>query len=347
MQTLRYYVKRYWFFFPLYVISLFIFIVGIIRTNKALILKGDTVEFTSVVDVNTENEQHGSFSTIYVFSMEKATVLQNWIANGRVDIESYEISKSTTHLTDIENYQAGKIQYNSSIGNALVLAYSEASKKDSSIHLEYSFVGYDVTWYSANSSFRIGDRILGYYSSILGKEFRASDDSEEFKSILTSKDNKSTDDYFIVNRKGQEINISNLKENSFTAYGIYEYNQIKSNPTFSVSSNLIGGPSGGLLQALSIYNQLISEDLTHGLKIAGTGTIKATGEVGAIGGIKEKIPTAFDDHIDVFFVCKANYEDAKIAYDALPNNDMKLVEIETFYDALDYLMEGYKNDFGN
>jgi PDZ domain-containing secreted protein len=38
-----------------------------------------------------------------------------------------------------------------------------------------------------------------------------------------------------------------------------------------------------------------------------------------IGGIKEKIPTAFDDHVDVFFCARGNYKDAKEAYDCLPN----------------------------
>jgi hypothetical protein len=32
------------------------------------------------------------------------------------------MGESNTHINDFESYQAGKIQYNSSIGNALVLA---------------------------------------------------------------------------------------------------------------------------------------------------------------------------------------------------------------------------------
>ena len=91
---------------------------------------------------------------------------------------------------------------------------------------------------------------------------------------------------------------------------------------------------------------MIEEDITRGLKIAGTGTISIDGTVGAIGGIREKIPTAMDDNIDVFFCVEANYEDALEAYNSLPCKEkMKLIKISTFYDALEYLMEGYRNDF--
>ena len=346
METLKFYIKKFWVLFPVFIVSLFLFTVGVIRTNRAIILKGDTVEFTSVVNINTGNEQKGSFSTIYVYSVDKSTILQNWIADGIKQAETYEMSASSTHINDFESYDAGKIQYNASIGNALVLAYSEAKKEDPSINLVYKFVGYDVTYYGANSSFRIKDRIIGIYSKEYGSLVRVDEDLDSFNNVLRNMERKDGD-YYLVKRNNNEIEIPYIKGvNNFEAYGMNECNSIQSNPTFSVTSNMIGGPSGGLLQSLSIYNQLVKEDLTHGLKIAGTGTISATGNVGLIGGIKEKIPTAFDDHVDVFFCAKGNYADAKEAYDLLPNQNMKLIEIETFYDALEYLKEDYKNDFG-
>ncbi len=346
METLKFYVKKFFVLFPIIVLSLFFFIVGIIRTDKAIILKGDTVEFTSVVDVNTSYQARGSFSTIYVKNMEKSTVLQNWIANSRVDVETYTISTSVSHLNDLENYKAGKIQYNSSIGYALVLAYNEARKIDSSIHLDYKFVGFDITYYGKSSTVRIGDRLVGFYSIEEDKIIRPSGNGEEYRNYLQNHKNIEGD-YFIFKRDNTEFNVEVNENEQFEAYGMYECNAISSTPTFTISSNMIGGPSGGLLQALSIYNQLVEEDLTHGLKIAGTGTINPEGVVGMIGAIKEKIPTAYDDKVDVFFVAKGNYEDAKIAYEKLPSKRMKLVEIESFYDALNYLKEGYKNDFGD
>jgi PDZ domain-containing protein len=62
---------------------------------------------------------------------------------------------------------------------------------------------------------------------------------------------------------------------------------------FPVKVNLqlsdIGGPSGGMIFALGIYDQLTKGQLTGGENIAGTGTIATDGTVGPIGGIRQKL----------------------------------------------------------
>jgi PDZ domain-containing protein len=51
----------------------------------------------------------------------------------------------------------------------------------------------------------------------------------------------------------------------------------------------VGGPSAGMMFALGIYDLLTPGALTGGAKIAGTGTIDSNGQVGAIGGIQQKL----------------------------------------------------------
>lgn len=51
----------------------------------------------------------------------------------------------------------------------------------------------------------------------------------------------------------------------------------------------IGGPSGGMMFALGIYDQLTPGSLTGGKNIAGTGTIDSKGVIGPIGGIRQKM----------------------------------------------------------
>ena len=66
-------------------------------------------------------------------------------------------------------------------------------------------------------------------------------------------------------------------------------------PPFPVSietNKISGGPSAGLIFTLSVYNSLISQDMTGGRRIAGTGTINLDGSVGPIGGVKQKIFSA-------------------------------------------------------
>lgn len=62
---------------------------------------------------------------------------------------------------------------------------------------------------------------------------------------------------------------------------------------FPVKVNLqlgdVGGPSGGMMFALAVYDKLTPGELTGGAFIAGTGTISPDGRVGGIGGIQYKM----------------------------------------------------------
>lgn len=51
----------------------------------------------------------------------------------------------------------------------------------------------------------------------------------------------------------------------------------------------VGGPSAGMMFALGIIDKLTPGELNGGAKVAGTGTISSTGEVGPIGGIRQKL----------------------------------------------------------
>ena len=51
----------------------------------------------------------------------------------------------------------------------------------------------------------------------------------------------------------------------------------------------VGGPSAGMMFALGIIDKLSPGDLNGGLNISGTGTIDPDGNVGPIGGIRQKL----------------------------------------------------------
>ncbi|MFW8745634.1 S16 family serine protease, partial [Mesorhizobium japonicum] len=61
--------------------------------------------------------------------------------------------------------------------------------------------------------------------------------------------------------------------------------------------------------ALGIYDKLTPGDLTGGAHIAGTGTIDASGEVGAIGGIRQKMYGARDAGATWFLAPAANCDE--------------------------------------
>jgi Lon-like protease len=101
---------------------------------------------------------------------------------------------------------------------------------------------------------------------------------------------------------------------------------------FQVSINIpdIGGPSAGLMFALSIYDLLTPGALTGGHAVAGTGEIDDQGHVGPIGGIQQKIAGARRDGAQLFLVPPANCADAITAH----NGSMRLAKAATLADAV-------------
>ncbi|GAA2194462.1 YlbL family protein [Streptomyces bangladeshensis] len=100
----------------------------------------------------------------------------------------------------------------------------------------------------------------------------------------------------------------------------------------------VGGPSAGLLFTLGIIDKLDGDgsggDLTGGRTIAGTGTIDASGKVGAVGGVALKTQAARRDGATVFLVPKAECADAKAE---LPKG-LRLVPVTTLKGAVDSLV---------
>jgi PDZ domain-containing protein len=80
-----------------------------------------------------------------------------------------------------------------------------------------------------------------------------------------------------------------------------------------ISSGDIGGPSAGLMWAVTLYDLLTPADLTGGDTIAGTGEIGVDGTIYSIGGIAEKIVAAKDAGADVLLVPKGNLAEARAA----------------------------------
>ncbi len=105
---------------------------------------------------------------------------------------------------------------------------------------------------------------------------------------------------------------------------------------FEVDLNLdesIGGPSGGLMFALGIYDVLTPGSLTDGKDIAGTGEIDDQGNVGEIGGIQQKLVGAQSDGARLFLVPEANCAEAVDGhYDP---EKMRLVRVTTLAEAIE------------
>lgn len=101
----------------------------------------------------------------------------------------------------------------------------------------------------------------------------------------------------------------------------------------------IGGPSAGTMFALAIYDRLTPGELTGGKTIAGTGTINAEGVVGPIGGVRQKMAGAENNHATIFLVPAANCAEATNGDD----DGLQLVKITKLDDAISSLEALAKN----
>jgi PDZ domain-containing protein len=101
----------------------------------------------------------------------------------------------------------------------------------------------------------------------------------------------------------------------------------------TIDSQNIGGPSAGMMFTLEIIDELTPEDLTHGRRIAGTGTINVDGVVGPIGGIRQKVFGAIDAGAEIILVPADNYDEALTA----AGDKITVVKVATIEDAIAYL----------
>jgi Lon-like protease len=104
----------------------------------------------------------------------------------------------------------------------------------------------------------------------------------------------------------------------------------------TIDAGVIGGPSAGLMFALGVLELLGEEDLTGGAVVAGTGTITLDGQVGPVGGVRQKLAAASSregaaDPATVFLVPRGNLAEAR---GAALDGELLLVPIDDLDDAL-------------
>lgn len=336
---MKYIIKKYWILLLIgIIISSPLLYLGTAKTDKSIILPGDTTYVDGLVDIDSDFDFDGSYSSIFVISMDHATKLQVLIAENYNKAYVYDMTDDYLHFSNIELSQMGTIQYESSVQTSIIRAYLEAKKYDDNIVCEYTNKSLCVSYYTKDSPFRIGDEIIKINNLSIETNF------EDFRNSFN---NRKAGDILTVLRNNEEIEII-LDENNIHSFGGYRYFNINYDtlfPNVKINYTNLGGPSGGLLQTLYIFDKITEFDYSKGYKIAGTGTMDVDGRVGPIGGIEQKIYTAYQDNVDIFFCPEENYQDALKAYNTLKDKEkMALVMVKTLEEAIDYLNQCKNSD---
>ncbi len=292
---------------------------------------GGTINVKDKIHIENK-ETKGDFNLCYVEQINAniptfllSKLLSNWDS----------VSKEEVSLNDKEDikdiYKRDKIYLEEANQNAIFVAYKKAGKSVNILdkHLYIIYLEED-----SDTDLKIGDDILEIDGSKIDSLADISKilDSYEVGSKLNIKvkrNGKEMMKYAIVHEKDDRKLIG------IALTSIYDY-EVDPKITFTFS-NSESGPSGGFMVTLAIYNQLIDNDISNGLKIAGTGTIDIEGNVGSIGGVKYKLKGAVDSKSDIFLVpAGENYEEA-IKYKKKYHNDIKIIGISTFEEAIEKL----------
>ena len=289
---------------------------------------GGTIDISDRIKYKDKTDYKGSLNMLYVTEYVSTipTYLMSYIINDW-DLEEIKESQVSNETTEEINYR-NKIMLENSINTAKYVAYKEAKKEIDIVSKKIVVIGTTI-----DNGLKIGDEIL----EVNGKQIT---------NLNTIKDEIANNEVgtklnFKIKRNKKEQNIKveikKISKNKAIGIIIVENDEYKTNPEIEIKfKGSESGSSGGLMMTLSIYSTISGEDLLKGRNIAGTGTIDEKGRVGEIGGIKYKIIGAHKNKMDIVLVPSANYKEAKKVAKA-KKYKMKIVEIKTFNDAVEYL----------
>ena len=325
-KVINYIKEEYKFLIVIFLILFF----GLFRLPYNLYMGGGLIDIADRISIQNEYKEEGSFNMTYVKSSSATipTYLLSYIFNW--ERESINDIKLDENDNQKDIWKRDTIYLKEANDNAIISAYTKAGEK---VNIKREVLEVLYIDKNSESDLKVGDVIL----EIDGIKINSFDelkkninnynvgDKVNVKILRNDKENYA---YFIVRE------MDNEKKAGLYLVKLYEYDLSKKIDLDFSSSE--GGPSGGFMLSLAIYNRLIPEDLTKGRKIAGTGTIDKNGNVGEIGGIKYKVIGAYHGHADIFFVPYENYEEA-IKINNENKYNLNIVKIKTLDDAINYL----------
>ncbi len=97
-----------------------------------------------------------------------------------------------------------------------------------------------------------------------------------------------------------------------------------------IDSGKVVGPSAGLAYALELLDLLTAGELTGGVRVAATGELSPSGQVGPVGGVGQKVVAVRRAGAQVFLVPKANEAEAR----ARAGDRLRVIGVASFDEAL-------------
>jgi Lon-like protease len=245
-------------------------------------------------------EQSENIHTVYVLSYNPLTPFQSWLLSADDKMSVRPMNVFEQDLSWREQYAQGQLTKRVSYTNALINAYLLAAESSDAIDMTYHYAGLSVYYAPSRlSELKIGDSIIAIDG--MSHETYTHDDFLQLIDL--------SDVTFTVQRNDEEpftVSYAFLEGDlPFLFYPNYTIDEAVPNYRLPGEDSVYGGPSGGLMQTISIYVSLLNINIFEDV-LAGTGTIEPDGSIGRIGGLKQKIYTAMDADVDLFFIPEAH-----------------------------------------
>jgi len=317
---------------------LFVMFLMVYRVDYRISTPGDLTDIGRYIELEADTyAQENPISSIYVMSVPRPTFFQLIVSTLSPSHTQTMISPQQREISDSANFRSGQVARNTSIDASFIASLEALDmeieyERQQIVRLIYNYTVGDI---------EIGDIVLSVNGNTNIQEGLNEVECEEEATLEVDRDGEI-----------KTVTVLRQERDGQCVFGISlstYYNITHAEIPLEARTSLVGGPSGGLMQTLYIYNALSEFDFTSGLKITGTGTINIDGSIGSVGSIREKVFTAHNKNADVFFVPKSgssndNYSVAINALEEIPSSSLEIVGVSDFVDALNWLMAYHGED---
>ncbi|WP_419153526.1 SepM family pheromone-processing serine protease [Weissella viridescens] len=325
-----------------------LFVIGLVVPLPLYAEKpGSAENLANYIKVNKKAPKlNGQFmlTSVALVPLNAITLMMN-VVDPAADIQTKaEALGGNQNMAD--DQKVNQIYMKTSVNEAKANAYKAAK-----VPYQRQFNGIYVMGIQPDSNFKkklaVGDTIdsIDHQKYDSAKAFQKTIRSRKVGSNLTVGYQRDKKHYEAT---GKTVPLAGTKDLSGIGIMLTDDVDVKSKLPITADLGDLGGPSGGLMFSLEMYDTMSPVDLARGRKIAGTGTIDKDGHVGEIGGIDKKVIAANRAGVKIFLApyIKPNdltkkYEEKGLTNYQLAKKtakkyapDMKVIPIETFDQAV-------------
>lgn len=327
-EKIKEYIKKEYKFL---IIIISLFLLFTIKLPYYIDMPGGIIDISERIKVDNKNTQTGTLNFAYVSEL-RATIPTYIISKINKDWDILKKEEVLYDYTEEEMKFIDTLSLKEAVSNAEYAAFKLTNEPFKKTNEKIYVTG---IFKEAKTNLKIKDQIL----KINDIEIKTIEDVKKINKYKPGEKVKIT----VLNNNKEEIKeaeLINYEGKTIIGVSIKETFEIESKHTIdNIYKKRESGPSGGLMMALSIYGNLTNQDLTHGKKIVGTGTIDIEGNVGSIGGVKYKLIGAVNNKADIFLVPNGeNYEEA-IKLKQEKKYNIKIIGVSSLKEAINELIK--------